>query len=165
MHDVYLGIDNGVSGSIGLIGDGYDTEFFKTPTKSEQSYTKKKANITRIDMIKLEEALEHIIGHDVLAVLERPCVNPGRFKTTMSAMRALEATLCFLEVNGIALMYVDSKQWQKVVLPNGIKGSPELKKASLDIGKRLYPQFADKIQKQKDADGILIAHWAYMEKL
>ena len=54
-------------------------------------------------------------------------------------------------------MYVDSKDWQKVLLPKGTKGSDELKKASLDIGNRLFPQFAD--NKHKDRDGILIAEY------
>ena len=44
------------------------------------------------------------------------------------------------------------------MLPKGIKGADVLKKASLDVGKRLFPQFADKFK--GDADGILIAEWA-----
>jgi len=51
--------------------------------------------------------------------------------------------------------YIDSKEWQKVLLPKGIKGSDELKKASLDIGKRMFPTLKIK----KDADGLLIAEY------
>jgi hypothetical protein len=41
----------------------------------------------------------------------------------------------------------------------GIKGTPELKKASAQVGIRLYPSQAEIINKQKDADGLMIAHW------
>ena len=54
--------------------------------------------------------------------------------------------------------YIDSKEWQKVLLQKGVKG-PELKKASQDIGCRLFPKLKDIIIKQKDADGILIAEY------
>lgn len=164
-HDCYIGIDNGVSGSIGIIGSAVYTDFFPTPTKSEQNYTKAKGNITRIDLPALHKLLKPFIALNTLAIIERPMVNPTRFQATLSAIRALEAILSYLEMYRIAHMYIDSKQWQKVVLPQGVEGSVELKKASLDIGKRLYPEFADEFNKQKDADGMLIAHWAYMEKL
>lgn len=45
----------------------------------------------------------------------------------------------------------------KALLPKGCSGE-ELKKASLDIGNRLFPQF-DNI-KHPDRDGILIAEYA-----
>ena len=46
---------------------------------------------------------------------------------------------------------------QKDMLPKGCKGE-ELKKASLDIGNRLFPSF--KTVKHPDRDGLLIAEWA-----
>ena len=51
------------------------------------------------------------------------------------------------------------------MLPKGIEGSAELKKASKDIGCRLFPSQADLINKHKDADGLLIAEWARRESL
>jgi hypothetical protein len=55
--------------------------------------------------------------------------------------------------------YTDSKKWQTMLLPQGIKGSDELKKASFDIGCRMFPQHSDLIKRHKDADGILIAEY------
>ena len=43
------------------------------------------------------------------------------------------------------------------MLPKGIKGSDELKKMSLDVGNRLFPQFRD--FKHPDRDGLLIAEY------
>jgi hypothetical protein len=96
---------------------------------------------------------------NAIAVLERPLVNPGMFKATLSGVRALEATLVVLELLGIAIQYEDSKRWQQSLLPKGTKGSTELKKASKDIGIRLFPQHADTIKRQKDADGLLLGEY------
>jgi len=154
---IYIGIDNGVTGSIGMIGTIAGTEiseFYHVPVKNELSYTKAKKWIDRIDSVMLKESLK---GFDVkMVALERPMVNPARFAQTQSAMRALEATLVVIEDLKYPYRYIDSKEWQKEMLPSGLKEN-ELKKASLDIGKRLFPQFAD--QFKKDADGILIAEY------
>jgi hypothetical protein len=82
-------------------------------------------------------------------------VNSTRFNATLSAIRALEATLIALEQAQWPYEYIDSKEWQKELLPKGLKGSDELKNASLDIGKRLFPELNIK----KDADGLLIAEY------
>lgn len=161
----YLGIDNGVSGSICLMQENGEVEFFiQTPVFYEQSYTRKKQNIGRIDRKILKEYLKPYCTEEntIFCVLERPLVNPGSrfFKTTMSAMRALEATLCIIEDFELPHMYCDSKNWQKDLLPSGIKGSPELKKASKDIATRLFPKYKELIKKQKDGDGLLIAEWS-----
>jgi len=162
----FIGIDNGVSGTIGAICmKGYSSDFFfeKTPVRSEQNYTKTKGNITRIDVKKLYYQLKQFEADQIIVRIERPMVNPGRFKATISAIRALEATLIVLEKLKWGYQYIDSKEWQKALLPHGIKGGPAQKKASLDIGKRLYPQFSQLIGKHKDADGLLMAH--YLMKL
>jgi len=155
---IFIGIDNGVSGSIGVTG--VFNHFQKTPVKKELSYTKKKQFISRLDAIEFTELLTaYLPYYEIHVALERPLVNPGMFKTTMSAMRCLESTICVLELMRLPYIYVDSKEWQKEMLPSGLKGSPMLKKASLDIGCRLFPQFKEVIVKQKDADGILMSEW------
>lgn len=154
---VYVGLDNGVTGSIGIIKENGEYEFHLTPTKKEQSYTKTKQNITRIDFEKLCELLELFKNDKVKVMIERPMVNPKRFKASASALRSLEATLIAIEKYQFQFEYVDSKEWQKSLLPKGIKGSDELKKASYDIGCRLFPKVKDLFA--KDADGILIAEF------
>lgn len=158
MNKFYIGIDNGVSGSIGVI-DESGSLFYETPTYSQQNYTKKKANITRIDWNSLNVLLKPYQGTNCFVLLERPMVNPQRFQATTSALRSLEATLITIELLNLPHAYIDSKEWQKVLLPQGVKGPEELKKASLDIGCRLFPQHSGLITKHKDADGILIAEY------
>ena len=68
-----------------------------------------------------------------------------------------------LEIMGLKHMFIDSKEWQKALLPKGIKGSDEQKKASFDIGNRLFPQFED--FKHKDRDGLLIAEYGRRKNL
>jgi len=161
----YIGIDNGVSGSIAFMsGDGETVRFQPIPVRKEQSYTKAKAQITRIDWLALQTLF--IVQAErfgnvkyMRAFIERPFVNPKGFKATVSALRALEATLICVEWAHISYQYIDSREWQKVMLPKGCKG-PELKAASKDIGIRLFPDYAEVIRKHKDADSLLIAEWA-----
>lgn len=155
---IAIGIDNGVTGAIGIIAD--KPYLFKMPVKNELSYTKTKQNINRIHYRNLYSILDNFkylnIQNNSFALLERPMVNPGRFKATLSAMRALEATLIALEELGIPYSYIDSKEWQKELLPKGLE-KEELKKASLDIGIRLFPSIDFK--GFKDADALMIARY------
>ena len=163
MSKVYIGIDNGTSGTIGIVGDDISPTFVKTPTKKEQNYTKAKNNITRLDWKGFSELISAYCDSDVTVVMERPLVNPTRFKATTVALRCFEAQLVLVESLGYRIIYVDSKDWQKEMLPKGTQGSEELKKASLDIGARLFPMFAD--VKHPDRDGLLMAEYARRKNL
>lgn len=164
--DVIIGIDNGATGSVGIITPK-EREYFSIPSQSVQDFTKKKQNVSRIDhrglITILSEGLSVWLnnGWSVRAYVERPFKNPGSFSSSFNAARALESVLVILESLGIGYEFVDSKQWQKALLPAGVAGSAQLKKASKEIGIRLFPEFESEIKKQKDADGILIAEWAW----
>lgn len=153
----YGGIDNGVSGTIGILTPS-GSVFTETPAKKELNYTKNKSLITRIDSVGLKCLLEKY-SDKCFFLIERPMVNPKMFKATISAVRALEATLNVIEILGIPYQYIDSKEWQKNILPSGIKGRDELKLASMNIGYRLFPEHHELITKNKDADGLLIAEY------
>jgi len=168
---VFIGIDNGVTGSVGAIvqmegASRRQISFASVPTTMEQSYTKTKKNISRIDHFALERMLAPWVCGDadstVMVLVERPMICPGRFVATTSALRALEAVLIVLErvcnEGPVPMDYIDSREWQKVLLPQGLKG-PELKTASATVGCRLFPSMAAVIKKQKDADGLLIAEY------
>jgi hypothetical protein len=146
----YVGIDNGSSGTIAILSDRL-IHFGKVPTKKELSYTKKKQKVTRIDTKKLRELLSSL--SEAKVVIERPLVNPGMFKATVSGVRALEAVLIVVEELGYPVSYIDSKEWQKELLP-GSKGK-QLKKDSLLVGNELFPEIQD--FKHPDRDGLLIA--------
>ena len=105
-------------------------------------------------------------------MIERPMVNPCRFTATVSAVRALEATLIVLEALAIPYEYIDSKEWQRELLPKGLwkakltktgrtvqkAESADLKFASIEVAKRLFPNAPT--LKVGDADGMLIAEYA-----
>jgi hypothetical protein len=157
---LYVGFDNGVTNNgIGVVNSLGKARLYPLPIKRELSYTKEAKHISRIAFDELIELLGSIVAdfndHEMKVGLERPMVNSTRFNASLSAVRALEATLIALEQSQLPYEYIDSKEWQKVLLPKGIKGSDELKKASLDIGKRLFPDLNIK----KDADGLLIAEY------
>ena len=166
MRKVYVGVDNGVSGSISLINVETNESFlYKTPVVYQQNYVKKKQGINRVDVNEFKNILnKHLIINylptDVFVVLERPMVDTKRFRATLSAIRCLEATLIIFEDLKIPYMYIDSKEWQKSLLPSGIKGRPQLKAASHDISIRLFPHLKTTIETLGDGDGILIAEYA-----
>ena len=158
MDKIYVGIDNGISGTIGIVGNSIEPKIFHTPIKKEQDYTKSKKIISRLDYSKFMELFSGYNKNDITILMERPLVNPTRFAATSSALRCHEAELIMIEIMGIKHMFIDSKEWQHVLLPKGIKGADEQKKASLSIGGRLFPQFTD--FKHNDRDGLLIAEYA-----
>lgn len=168
-HKLWVGLDNGTTGSIACVGE-CSTRCIETPIIKEQSYTKAKKIISRIDHLALKQWFLDIMGttykaSDLVVAIERPMINPLRFQASISAARSLEATLCVIEDLGIPHFYVDSREWQSKMLPKGLKGAPELKKASMDIGLRLFPEHEEVIRKHGDSDNLLIAEWARREKL
>ena len=159
----YIGIDNGVSGSIAIISDE-NVMLFPTPTTFGQDYTKTKKSVSRVDHTALKALLLNHVSidnlHDVEVVLERPMVNPTRFQASASALRALESTLIALEDLEYSYSFIDSKTWQKKYLSAGIKGAPKLKKDSCDRGVKRFPFLKTQILFQTDADALWIALWA-----
>ena len=158
--EVFIGIDNGVSGSIAIISKN-GVVFQKTPIIKALNYTKSKQWVNRIDGLQLGDLVyENVKSIDsvnkVCCLIERPMINPGRWKASMSAIRALEATLIVLESISIPYSFLDSKEWQKELLPKGCS-KEELKEASLQVAHRLFPNVN---VKGKDADGLLIAEYA-----
>lgn len=162
MSRIYVGLDNGISGSLGIVGDDIDPVFMNTPTKKEQDYTKSKKLITRLDYSKFMSIFSKYNKNDITFLIERPLVNPTRFAATTSALRCHEAELIMVEIMGCRHMFIDSKEWQKELLPKGCSGD-DLKTASLSIGNRLYPMFSD--HKHGDRDGLLIAEYAKRKNL
>lgn len=162
----YIGIDNGVTGSIGMIrtqGGITDSVFIETPVFKELSYTKKKQYIHRIDTVQLTLILPK--PNESFILLERPMINNHGFVASQSAIRALEATLVVIERLGYkrweSYDYIDSKTWQKKFIASSIIGHDALKEASKKIGIELFPLHTKPIEKHGDADGLLIAEYLY----
>lgn len=156
----YIGIDNGTTGTIGIL-DGDTSIFAETPVFETLGYQKSKVrHIHRIDVPSLKKMLEQYNPLTTRVVIERPMINVMRFQASISAARSLEATLIVLESLRFGYEYVDSGHWQKVLLPAGVKGAPNLKKASKEIGLRMFPMHEETIKKHGDADALLIAEWA-----
>lgn len=152
---VFCGIDNGVTGSIGIIYEDGSYECHITPVRKELNYTKAKSYISRINALELTKILS-VANTNSNIFIERPMVNPSRFNATVSALRCFEATITILETLGLSYEVVDSRSWQKELLPSGLSGE-ELKPASLSVGKRLFPNVD--IGKHSDMDGMLIAEF------
>ena len=154
----FIGIDNGVSGAITIIDEFNNVLLhIKTPVKRCLNYTKKKAFNNRIDFQKLKDVLKQAGGNS-FCMIERPMVNPTRFTATISAIRCLEATEILLEELQIPYQFIDSKEWQKALLPSKLVKN-ELKVAANSVGNRLFPKL-----KVVNADSLLIAAYCVMAK-
>jgi hypothetical protein len=160
---IYTAVDNGVTGSIGMVdSDGNCIYFSHTPVTKELNYTKKKSWVHLIDGLELISIFRnHPLEEYKMVLLERPMVNPMRWTASMSAIRAFESTLTIIKTLKIPYRYIDSKEWQKRMLPEGLKGD-ELKVASLQVAKRMFPLIDFK--GFKDADGLLMAEYARLSK-
>ena len=157
---VFIGIDNGVSGAITVLSEsGKVIGHIKTPVKNCLNYTKKKAFMNRINFQELKNVLGGFVYYyDSFCMIERPMVNPMRWVASVSALRCLEATEIILEELLIPYQFIDSKEWQKALLPSGLKG-PQLKKAADDVAKRLFPKL-----EIVNADSLLIAEYCRRTK-
>lgn len=156
-----IGLDNGVTGSIAILDEMGDVvRYCDTPVIRCLNYTKTKAFVNRVDVPRLIETLKDL--GEVKCWLERPMVNPGRFKATVSALRCLEATQIVLEQLKIPYEFIDSKEWQKEMLPKGLK-KEELKLASDQICSRLFPSVV--LSGSGRGDSLLIAEYARRNKI
>ena len=90
---INIGIDNGVSGTIGIIKED-ESIFVEMPTISQLNYTKKKANITRIDWQKLIVQLVQDSLHENKAKL---C-----YKVFYSLARSISTISNVLNVDALA---------------------------------------------------------------
>ena len=156
--NVFIGVDNGVSGSFGVITE--ENYYFKKTadfTQKETDYTKAVKYVHLIDPRLLGQWLSRWKGQNIHAMIERPMVNPSRWRATLSAMRCLEATRVVFLLLGIPQVFLDSKEWQNLLLPSGLVGPAALKRASVSVASRMFPKFEEMFRKHKDADGMLIA--------
>ena len=151
-----IAIDNGVTGTITIMNKetGELQDYFPIPVKTHLKYTKKKQWIKRVDWKELRAKLELHFPYHPKAYLERPMVNPTRFKASESALRCLEATLIVLEMLGIPYEFIDSKEWLREMLLKGLKGTAELKKASLEKARQMFPGITI-----YDGDSLLMAEY------
>ena len=150
---VFIGIDNGVSGAITVLSEsGSVLIHIKTPVKNCLNYTKKKAFHNRVNFKSLYNSLR-VVKTNSFCMIERPMINPTRWVASTSALRCLEATEIVLEELQIPYQFIDSKEWQKVLLPSGLV-KEQLKKAADDVAKRLFPKLTI-----VNSDSLLIAEY------
>lgn len=157
-----IGLDNGTTGSMSVWDSNLNVMgLHNLPIKKELDYTKEVKHITRIDYPGMCELLTQIkagTNNDLHVYMEKPFMcGPKCMQSSINAFRCFESELIALEECEIGYTVINSKDWQKHVLPHGIKGSAELKKAALDVARRLYPYLSEKLTKA-NADSVLIAH-------
>ncbi len=160
MKRITVGVDNGTSGSIAIIGP--DGSIFESMPTKKALMGKAGKVINRINHSALDDILLPYTesgGCEIRAFVERPFTgSPMMINTCILSARSFEAVIIVLEQAGIGYTVVDSKEWQRAVLGD-VKGSAALKQASRLRGPQIYPAHAKAIETHGDADGLLIAHF------
>jgi hypothetical protein len=161
MKLLYIGIDNGVSGAISVLNSsGQVLDCINTPIEKRLSYTKKAQYLNTVKIFALLSYFKDIqdLGRIISCYIERPMINPMRFKASLSAIMAYFSFVIVLEHLKIPYSTIDSKLWQKNTLPKG----KDLKEMSLQVAKRKFPT-VEKLNSGK-ADSLLIADFARRSK-
>lgn len=174
---IIFGLDNGTTGTICcMIPEINYIDFIQTPNKESIDYTQKIQYISRIDINKLIEwfrnnikKVKQFYKNDVksIVILQRPMVNPQRFKQSGHALRAFEATLITLETLNLNYIIIDSKKWQHYFFGKNtsqIDLKEESKKLGLTIlqnnknnqNEKEIEVMLECVKRHGDADGLLI---------
>lgn len=163
MKKYTLGIDNGTTGSIAVIGP--DGSIFEPMPTKKMLMGKAGKIITRVSFGALSgllmpyDCMGETSKCEVHAFVERPFTGSAMMVNTMVlSARAFEAVLIVLEQAGIGYTVVDSKEWQRGIL-GAVKGSAALKQASALRGAEMFPMHRAAIEDHGDADSLLIAHY------
>ncbi len=154
---VYIGIDNGTTGAIGIITPD-EVKLVRSRAYTRSS-TLMSGKGNEIDPKALAEILAPYSGGIKMATIERPFTAVNMGNAPVLSRGAFESTRAVLELLDIPFQVIDSRRWQKVYLPAGIKGSKDLKAASKALGIQRFPASEPEIRKQGDADALFLAHW------
>lgn len=174
-----IGLDNGATGTIAaIIPEQNYLDFIQTPSKVSLDYPKEIQYINRVDINKLSEFIKKNIkvtkkfykqNIKSIVVMQRPMVNPQRFKQSGHALRALEATIITLQNLDIDYIIIDSKKWQHYFFGKNTT-QIDLKLQSMKKGLQILNNYNIKnkdkenissvIKKHGDADGMLICQFA-----
>ena len=193
MYNYILGFDNGTTAHFTLVDiEGNLIAYEKIPTflqaswskptkrkyKTKNGYVSKpyQAHFTFVDIDALKELLLKVVPstEHTICYLERPAVNffmGWQIQSSLSAFGAWQSVLYVLKSLGIECIMIDSKQWQKDLIPQATgKNNKEYLK-SLKKGERnkLLKEAADKFahelfpsiefKESGDGDSICIAEY------
>jgi hypothetical protein len=178
--NIIFGIDNGVTGTVACILPEYSDyiDILETPVIESENYTQDVQKINRINIKELSEWIKKHLNFakkiykdkiKSIVILERPMVNPQRFKNSLIAIRAFEATLITLESLELNYIIIDSKKWQHHFFGKDTT-QIDLKRASLKLSLDILEQnkeskyyvFEDLkklLEKHGDGDAFLIGYY------
>ena len=174
-----IGLDNGATGTIcAIIPQFKYLDFIQTPSIISLDYPKDIQYINRVDTEKITKWIKKNIKKakkfykteiKSIIIMQRPMVNPQRFKQSGHALRAFEATIIALQKLKLDYVIIDSKKWQHYFFGKNTmlldlkaqsmkKGLQNLN--NYQIKKKNKEQMSDIIKKHGDADGMLICQFA-----
>ena len=165
MRNMYIGIDNGVTGGIACLSmiSGELIAYEKMPIKKARGGNE-------IDCRALRDIFEVMTNgqsEKAIYVIEEP----GGSKSAQAAKSmsgSFHATRAIMEVKGLVYHRITPQKWQKAMLPNCKAG--DTKPRALALTKEIYPEESFILKGCRKAhdgiiDAVLIAEYARREKL
>lgn len=174
-----IGLDNGATGTIcAIIPQMKYLDFIQTPSIISLDYPKDIQYINRVDTEKITKWIKKNIKKaknfykteiKTIIIMQRPMVNPQRFKQSGHALRAFQATIIALQNLKLDYVIIDSKKWQHYFFGKNTM-LIDLKAQSMKKGLQILNNYkikkankevmSDVIRKHGDADGMLICQFA-----
>lgn len=149
----WIGIDNGVSGSIGVLSEANAPQFIHAREYTRKNPKKKSA--LEVDPFALLILLQNLRPNGI--VLERPY--RGAYRTTEISAATFDGVVrTVMELYSLPFIQVDSREWQKPLL--GTVPAGETKRASAAKGMLRWPSLKEQIEDHGDADGLWMAAYA-----
>jgi len=159
-RDYVIGIDNGVTGTICVLtGDGRFISWHKTPTFDYTDYSKRGRVMRRIQKEELALILAPYVQTNMKVFLEYPFTGNGDSmfnRAIFSAGWSFGDTVDVMEKLKIGFEVLPAVRWQQVMLPD-VKGRMQLKKASRDRAKMLFPKLV--LPAGEDGDAVLMSEY------
>lgn len=133
--------------------------FRPLPVIDVQDFYRRKSIISRVRSMDFLGLLAPLPAeYATRAIIERPSSSMP-FSRHVETVRRLEAVLVVLELLTISYEFIDKSEWERTMLPRGLKPGAPTRRASLDIGKRLFPNHAEAIESIGHADALLLAEF------
>lgn len=166
-HNVYIGVDNGLSGAIGILfaGSGQATR----PENEHHPMVTRSATIAgkdgrRLHYKAVRDTFNRFSDAGAIIILEYPFRGQNS-RAVGYGMAAWECVMIAAEVAAIPVHHVAAKTWQKELF-GGIKGTAELKKASRVYGETLWPWLKpNKGAHGGDFDAMMLALYGFNHDL
>jgi hypothetical protein len=160
----YLGIDNGVTGGLAFLEQGYPPQVLAMPVQE----TRKGREVDIVAVKRVVDVWMETLVTDLTVVIEEPGGSQNA-KAASSMAGSFHALRAMVEIMGLKLVRITPAQWQKPMLK--CKKKEETKPVALQLARSLWPKLdlrsneRCRVANDGIVDALLIAEFARRHQL